>query len=244
MTHETSHRRESPSQETSFTVPHHTAAGSGPSATFAAISMVVVIALSTLDTIIAPLGIPITLLAIAWLLKRQQEPWSNLGLRRPQRWWPVILGAILGAIAMQGFVIFVVLPLLTRLGLPLPNFEAMAALEGNLPMLGIFLLVSWTTAGFGEEVIWRGFLMTRVFRIFGDGALGKGLALLLSSVGFGLLHAYQGITGIVLTGFAGLVFGCVFLISKRQLWGVILLHALIDTLAMLMLYTGVWRQWL
>ncbi len=212
-----------------------------PTPAFAVLSICGVLAVSALDLFVPPLGVPLALLMIFLLLRWRKEPWSALGLRRPRRWWPLWAMALLAAMALQATSVFVVLPLLQHFGIPMPDFSVVAALEGNHVMLAVYLVVSWTTAGFGEEVIWRGFLMTRIMAIFGCGPLGWGLALVLSSVGFGLMHAYQGTTGIFLTGFVGLILGLVYLVSGRQLWLVILIHALTDTIAMLIFYSGAWR---
>lgn len=213
-----------------------------PQPGMAVLSILVVLACSMLDWIIPPLGIPITLGVIAVWMRWRREPWSHLGLRRPQQWWPLWVGALVGAVALQAACTFVVIPALHRFGVPMPNYSAFATLEGNFAMFAVLLIVSWTTAGFGEEVIWRGFLMTRILSIFGDGPLGRVAALVVSSVGFGLMHFYQGITGVFLTGFTGLVFGLVFLFSGRRLWGVVFLHAWTDTVAMVLFYTGAWRH--
>lgn len=203
-----------------------------------ATAVAVVGLLSFLDSVIPPLGIPITLVAIFVLLRAAGEPWADLGLRRPAS-WPKTLGlAILCAAGLQALSTLVVLPLLRAIGAPLPDLGRFAALEGNLPMLLTFLVVSWTTAGFGEEVIWRGFVMGRLARLFGGERRAWIVALVATSVIFGLLHLYQGITGVVLTGVAGLFLGLLYLAGGRNLWLPILTHALTDTSSFLVLYFG------
>ncbi len=204
--------------------------------------IVLVAGTSFLDAVIPPLGIPLALLVIWALLRVAGEGWRDLGLRRPDS-WPRTLGlAAVCAAALQATDHFVIAPVLQAAGAPLPDLSRLAALEGNLPMLLLFLTVSWTTAGFGEEAIWRGFVMARAARLFGgsrDPTRGAWIAALLTtSVVFGLLHAYQGTTGMVLTGFAGLVFGLLYLASGRNLWLPVLTHALTDTLGVLVLYFG------
>jgi membrane protease YdiL (CAAX protease family) len=54
---------------------------------------------------------------------------------------------------------------------------------------------------------------------------------------FGLAHAYQGATGILVTGVLGLVFGLLYLRSK-SLWPLVIAHGLIDTLSLVALYAG------
>ncbi len=210
-----------------------------PAGWLAAIALVA--ATGFLDAVVPPLGIPLALLVMWGLLRAAGEGWRDLGLRRPDSWPRTLALAAACAVALQAADTFVITPALRAAGLPLPDLSLFAAMEGNLPMLLLFLTVSWTTAGFGEEAIWRGFVMGRAARLFGGSRRGWAAALLSTSVVFGLLHAYQGPTGMVLTGVAGLVFGLLYLGSGRNLWLPILAHALTDTIGVLALYFG-WAQ--
>lgn len=88
--------------------------------------------------------------------------------------------------------------------------------------LFLFLLVS-ITAGFCEELLYRGFLIPYI-----EAFSNKGVAILLSSVLFGLCHAYyQGWYGALRTGGMGVVFAGLYIFSG-SLWLSILLHAFMD----------------
>lgn len=83
-------------------------------------------------------------------------------------------------------------------------------------------------AGVCEEFVMRGFLI-QYFRGMLDGSLHLGLtsAVLLSSVAFGIGHAYQGVSGIVRTGLIGFVFALTALVSGSLLLPIVL-HILAD----------------
>ena len=51
---------------------------------------------------------------------------------------------------------------------------------GNNQLLATYLAVSWTTAGFGEELIWRGFVMTRIAKLFGDSRSARVTAVIVT----------------------------------------------------------------
>jgi membrane protease YdiL (CAAX protease family) len=89
---------------------------------------------------------------------------------------------------------------------------------------GTWILLS-LTAGLCEEILYRGFLI----RFLHDGSLALPIwgALALSSLCFGLGHAYQGRKGVVTSTIAGLGFGLLFLLSGSLIPGIVL-HALID----------------
>jgi membrane protease YdiL (CAAX protease family) len=68
--------------------------------------------------------------------------------------------------------------------------------------LGVWFCVS-ATAGFCEEIIFRGYLQ----RQFAAGANSMFLGVLLSALVFGASHGYEGIARMVLIGVFGLMFG-------------------------------------
>lgn len=183
-------------------------------------------------------GTTLAVLAV-WALSRQaRRGWSDIGFRRPKSWpRTAALGAAV-AVALQASALLITFPLLARFGIPTPDFSAYGAVKSSpLALIG-WLVVSWTTAGFGEEIIWRGFLMPRIARLFGNRKAGWLIALLISSTLFGLIHYPQGITGVVMTGFAGFIYGLLFLSSGRNLWPAVIAHAMSDTIAFLLLCYG------
>jgi membrane protease YdiL (CAAX protease family) len=81
------------------------------------------------------------------------------------------------------------------------------------------------TAGICEELLYRGYLMQWL-----EGFMPVWGAMLLSSMIFGLMHAYQGPGGILRTAGLGLVMAGLFVLTGSLLWP-ILLHVLIDAYA-------------
>lgn len=82
--------------------------------------------------------------------------------------------------------------------------------------------VASITAGVCEEILYRGFL----FAVLAT-ALGEWPAVVLSSLVFGLGHAYQGLAGIGKTTLVGILMA-VLLVFTGSLFVPILLHAVID----------------
>jgi CAAX protease family protein len=78
------------------------------------------------------------------------------------------------------------------------------------------------TAGICEELLYRGFALWYL-----SFAMGIVPAVLVSSLVFGIGHAYQGAKGIVTTGLVGLFMAMVYL-ATRSLWAPMALHALTD----------------
>lgn len=90
------------------------------------------------------------------------------------------------------------------------------------------------SAGFCEELIFRGFLLRY---LVGDLAIHHGIgllgAILASSLVFGLNHLYQGRSEILKTGFVGLSLACVAALTGGLALP-ILLHAAVDLQVLLM----------
>jgi membrane protease YdiL (CAAX protease family) len=82
------------------------------------------------------------------------------------------------------------------------------------------------TAGVCEEFLYRGFAMAALTRV----GMPAWSVVLMSSVLFGLAHAYQGKGGIIGTGLLGLVFGTMRL-AVGSLFPVVLWHAGVDVVA-------------
>ncbi|MCG7565398.1 CPBP family intramembrane metalloprotease [Pseudoalteromonas sp. CnMc7-15] len=80
-------------------------------------------------------------------------------------------------------------------------------------------------AGICEELLFRGFLLS-----FLQPMVGTTLAVIVSSVTFGLFHLYQGWSNVLRTGLVGLVLAIIYLLTG-SIWIVIVLHFLLDAYA-------------
>lgn len=174
-------------------------------------------------------------LAAWWLQRREADPIAAWGLARPASigrgllWSLAALG--LGYAAATATVL-----LATRgFGWPMQDTARIARLIATPWGLAGMLAAAWSAAAVGEEVLFRGFLLHRLRAALasrrGAGLVAVGLQALL----FGASHAYQGPTGILLTGAIGCAFGLIVL-RTRNLWPVMLAHGLMDTLSLVGLY--------
>lgn len=202
------------------------------------LGMVLVLALSFLDAVVPPAGVPLAVLAVWLILRREGTGWQAIGFRRPASWPRTILTATAIALAWQLLAIGSLLLARSAAGAEGPDISRFESIGGNPLMLAQWLIVAWTTAGFGEEIIWRGFLMTRLAGLLGDSRRAWVVSLWLMSAVFGLLHFYQGAAGVLMTGLSGLLLGTLFLLSGRNLWLPILTHGLLNTISFVALYFG------
>jgi membrane protease YdiL (CAAX protease family) len=159
-------------------------------------------------------------------------------VRRPRSWGKTILIGISVGIISQLFTLLVLIPLLQQTNIEPLDYSRFKTLNGNIGLLLMYLTISWTTAGFGEEVIYRGFLMGHFARLFGGKKIGWWVSLIVVSILFALVHAYQGPMGMILIIFPAILFGVVYIVSGFNLWYTIIAHGTADTFVFLMFFTG------
>ena len=100
--------------------------------------------------------------------------------------------------------------------------------------------MSLVSAGFGEEMFFRGFLITRLKTVFSDIYLSSAISVLLAALLFGYMHVYyQGLVGLVNGGIIGVIFGTYFLLYKRNLWPLIIAHGFINSLGFTSEFLGI-----
>ena len=112
---------------------------------------------------------------------------------------------------------------LGQIGLPMPGEVGMLIPKDAAGKL-VWVVVAGT-AGFCEEVAFRGYLMTRL-RLLGRFKSWL-IPTALSAIAFGACHAYQGIPGFIVITVYGVMFSLLFIRTGR-LWPLIIAHFLQD----------------
>ena len=140
------------------------------------------------------------------------------------------------ALRMLGFA---VVWSLVQLGLTMPianhvsgthqDLSGFADVQGDLALLAVFVVLSWTLAAFVEEFAFRGYLQTRMREVVGNGRLALAVVVLVSSLLFGLLHSEQGWIGVLVVSLDGIAFSAVRY-RYRTLWASVLAHGFNNTL--------------
>ena len=158
--------------------------------------------------------------------------WRDLGFVRPPH------GAIDLVVALVAGVFFKIL--MKALVMPLLGFGAFNStyhnLSGNTAALLVTLLWVIVGGGFGEELIWRGFLFERLGVLLGPRAHAKLVIVTVTSILFALAHYWdQGVPGAVQATMTRLVFGTVYA-RIGTIWPVMVAHAAFDVAAVLMIY--------
>jgi membrane protease YdiL (CAAX protease family) len=164
--------------------------------------------------------------AVGWRALARGLTISELGLGS-RSWIPLLIWGALGAVLIGG--------------LQWLNLRRIGRMEGTAPdllrklarhLLPVNLLeylpysALAITAGVCEEFIYRGFVLAALFRV----GLPVWAAVVLTSLLFGLAHAYQGKAGIVSTGLFGVILAIARLVFGN-LVPVMMWHAGLDLAA-------------
>jgi len=186
----------------------------------------------------------VLMILVVWMgLRIRGQTWEHFGLsfrfggiRVLGR--TLLLSLVVLVVAGAGFVVG---SIVAANLMPIPEGANMGGydyMQGNLPMLLLALAGVYVVSSFGEEVIYRGFLINRIAEM-GDGSkTALRLAVVVSAIVFGLVHFGWGLFGIVQTTFMGLALAIAYLVVKRKLWVLILAHAYMDTVLLVQVYLG------
>jgi CAAX protease family protein len=184
--------------------------------------------------VLLDLGVPtlvLIALAVMSLIARRQGA-GSLGLRRPAR--PVRMAVQVFGLSLlwTALTLAMIMPVVEHLTSQRRDVSQFAPLEGNLGLLLYLLVISWTLAAFGEEFAYRGYVQTRMRDVLPAGRTGLIIAVLLSSLLFGLAHTEQGIVGVILSGIDAIFFS-ILRYRYQTLWAAILAHGFLNTIGMI-----------
>ena len=187
-------------------------------------------------------GATLWLLAIGAVLVWWRGPgWRDVGFHRPQSIVRTMLVGVGVGLGYQLLSLAVVEPSIARLtGSALPDVSIFRAVIGDTRRLVFWLAASWTTAAFAEETVYRGWITSRLAELGRFSRRAWIVATAAASIVFGTIHMYQGLSGMIATGLTGLVLGCVYMATGRNLWAAIVAHGVMDTSGFVMIFFGVY----
>jgi hypothetical protein len=179
------------------------------------------------------------LLLLAWVsLRLRRLRWKDVGLKRSESLVKTILIGVSAGVGIEVLELLVTQPFLVRLTGKMPDLSQLQILHRNPKLLLLGLALTWTLAAFGEEMVYRGYLMNRVAGLGRDSRLAWIVSLILVNVLFGAAHMGQGITGMIENAIDGTLLGVLYLRGKGSLATPIIAHGVTDTVDLLLLFLG------
>jgi hypothetical protein len=124
-----------------------------------AVELLLAIAVILLDLFIPTLVI-LGLIVLSLLIRRENI--SALGFKRPEHALRMA-GTILALVIVWNLLqLSLFVPVLEHLTGTTQDLSAFENLKGNLGNLLFYLLLTWSLAAFGEEIVYRGYLQKRI----------------------------------------------------------------------------------
>lgn len=179
------------------------------------------------------------LFVLAWIsIRCRGLRWKDVGLTIPQPILKFVAIGVAVGIAMEALELFATQPFLTKIIGRGPDLEQLRPLIGNWKLLILGIVLSWTLAAFGEETVYRGYLLNRCADLFGRSTTAWIISAILVTLLFGLAHFPQGITGILENVIDGAILAAVYFATGRNLVAPIIAHGIQDTVDVLLIYFG------
>jgi len=179
------------------------------------------------------------LFMVGWIsLRLRGIKWKDVGFTRYRTWVKTLILGVAYGIGLELVDLFAKQRLLTHLLGKAPDLSGFSAVRGHLPFALLLVTVLWVLAAFGEELVYRGYLMNRVAGLAGGTRAAWIVSLLLTGALFGFSHCDQGLTGIIEEGSDGVILGLMYLVSQRSLAVPIVAHGVCDTIDIALLFSG------
>ena len=182
--------------------------------------------ISAIFLVLRDLGLLFLILYFLW---RNGEPVAAIGLQGKNFWKELGLGVIL------------FFPFFLGVGFLEKGLQTVGFSSPKIPLQDVFKINSGTNfifgfllvsvAAFVEEIVFRGYLITR-FQALCKSSIA---AILLSALFFALGPGYEGNSGAITVGLAGLVFGSIY-VWRKSLVAPITMHFLLDFLNILLIF--------
>lgn len=179
------------------------------------------------------------LFVLGWLsLRLRKLKWRDVGLKRSESLLKTTLIGVSAGMGIELLELFVTQPLLVRLNGKMPDLSQFQILRHNPKMLLLGLAFTWTLFAFGEEMVYRGYLMNRIAGLGRNSRSAWIVSLILVNALFGAAHIGQGITGMIENAIDGTFLGILYLRGKCSLATPIIAHGVTDTVDLLLLFLG------
>ena len=209
-----------------------------PVVTFALISLATILLIVSGIKKKGSLGVMLVALLIFVAARLGLTGLAQFGFVIPENWPSTVLVGLLIGSGLSLLNIMLIGPLIENFTKQPHDVSIVDGVRGNWKSLLSWLALIWTFAAFGEELLYRGFLMSQLTKLLGASVLAFVLNVLLTSIVFGLSHSYQGRSGVWSTGFIGVFLGVIYILNGFNLWLPIVVHGAIDTFELLLMFLG------
>jgi len=176
--------------------------------------------------------IQIVMIAALWIvLYRSGADFAEIGFAKSGINWSNVISALIFFVGAWGLMALISVSI-ERSGF-IPRTEFMTLLPSNA-IEGLLWGMLSLGAAFSEELIFRGFVITRLRKVTGR----FWIAALIGSLAFSMGHLYQGPAGIFLTFLYGMLFAGLFA-ARGSVFPCIVAHFLQDIIALAAIFVKI-----
>lgn len=182
-------------------------------------------------------GYSIPILFLVWIvLKHSKETFSDIGFSLKQfKINSVLIGALVAVVSLS-FMQLVFFPFLEHfITFADPDIGLYDFIRENKWQYFFTLIMGWLIGGFYEEIVFHGFIFTRLEKMI-QGAYSTQISFTLTACIFGAYHFQLGALGLINALIIGTVYLLLFLLFKRNLWYSIICHGVYNSIVMTMIY--------
>ncbi len=122
------------------------------------------------------------------------------------------------------------------------DLSSLDNLRGEFSNYAVMMVIMWVFAALGEELLFQGYYMKRLAKLFGGTRIAWGISGALVALYFGISHGYQGLSGIIGITIGALFFAFLFYKNKTNLLLLVLIHGLYDSIWLTLIYLNKDRQ--
>ncbi|MGI9532981.1 CPBP family intramembrane glutamic endopeptidase [Lutimonas sp.] len=181
----------------------------------------------------------IPILLLVWLvLKYSKATFSDIGFSFGRFQLKSILIGGLIAIITLAFMQLIFFPVLEHFVTFKDTDVALYEfLRANQWQYIFILIMGWLIGGLYEEIVFHGFIFSRLEKIF-PGRYSSQISFTLTAFFFGAYHFQLGVDGLLNALLVGAVYLVLFLYFKRNLWYSICCHGIYNTIVITLIYQG------
>lgn len=179
-----------------------------------------------------PISLMIGFLFLTFFLRRNGLGWSDLGFKK-DKIYKLVIWFFISTIVSVAIILLSHEVADLFFDKPERANERFGDLSGNLPLTLAWILTGIVVGGFGEELVYRGFMINALSRVI-DKRIGVVLSIVLPALFWAIRHYYYSHGyGSIMVFFMGIYFGTIYVLNGRNLLPGIILHSAFDTISFL-----------
>ena len=174
-------------------------------------------------------------LAVTFLILRGSKfDWGRFGIGLKMTRKTVLKSLIIALVLFIVFSVFIDPILQTWLGEY--DLSSVDDIRGNLVGYIILMIIMWVFAAFGEEFLFRGYYMKALAELLGNNNKAWMLSAIITSLYFGVSHAYQGLVGVISVFLWSFAISLIFNKNRNNLLLLVLIHGIYDSIGITLIF--------